>query len=157
MTKLALPVWENRISPVFDSCQQVRIMSMSGRTIDDHKDFWFGNRSVESRVSWLLEASIDVLLCGAITRQVEELLLRRGVVVVSFVAGDVDEVLNAFLAGDFPSHAFAMPGCCARHRHGCRRWNPDSTREGFGRTQWNGELSVSADAPKRQSRRRHRS
>lgn len=64
-----------------------------------------------SRISELLSCQADVLICGAISAQFEDGLTAAGVPVISFVCGEIGEVLAAYLNGELPSRVFAMPGC----------------------------------------------
>jgi hypothetical protein len=34
--------------------------------------------------------------------------------VIGFVAGEIDDVVEAFLAGTLPTPALSMPGCCGK-------------------------------------------
>jgi len=153
---LALPVWENRISPVFDSCRKIRVVSISEHGVDHDHCFWFVKESVEARVARFVEEQIDVVVCGAITRQTEELLVRRGIEVVAFVAGDADEVLKAFLAEGLSGRSFAMPGCRARRRCGHRRGAVTGGCAGVRPGRSGEAASVNVGVPEGRSPRRHR-
>lgn len=82
------------------------------------------------KASRLAELGAETLICGAVSRPLAELVASRGIRMVSFVAGRVEEVLSAFLNGLLPNPALAMPGCCRRRAgfgggrgggRGCRR------------------------------------
>jgi hypothetical protein len=57
------------------------------------------------------------------------MLAMRDVRVLPFIAGDVDEVIQAYITGELNRPRFAMPGCCGRRirfhggrgGRGCRR------------------------------------
>jgi predicted Fe-Mo cluster-binding NifX family protein len=57
-----------------------------------------------------------VLICGAISRPLEAMLLSAGVEVIPQTCGPVEEVLKAFMSGKLTEKAFLMPGCCGRRR-----------------------------------------
>jgi predicted Fe-Mo cluster-binding NifX family protein len=61
-----------------------------------------------------MELGVETLICGAISEPVHRELTVRGVKVLRFVAGEIDEVVQAFIAGTLPAPALSMPGCCAR-------------------------------------------
>jgi predicted Fe-Mo cluster-binding NifX family protein len=56
------------------------------------------------------------LVCGAVSAPVQDELDRRGIEVIGFVAGEVDDVLRALMTGRLPHPALAMPGCGRRRR-----------------------------------------
>ena len=69
----------------------------------------------------LFRSKIDVLICGAVSRRVEAELAGRGVIVYSFVSGDIDEVITGFINNCLAKPGFAMPGCQRGRR--CRIYN----------------------------------
>lgn len=128
--KLALTVWDDRISPVFDACREARILLVERGSVVAQEKMAFAADSPEARVNRLIDAGIGVLICGAISEPLQNTLLDRGVDVIGFVAGNAEEVMTAYLSGRLPNHGMAMPGCraqCRRHRRrrrrGCRATN----------------------------------
>jgi predicted Fe-Mo cluster-binding NifX family protein len=70
-----------------------------------------------SRAAILSRLSVHTLICGGISRELSASIEGRGVRVLAFVSGEVECVVEAFLAGTLNSGAFCMPGCgCGRHR-----------------------------------------
>jgi len=114
--KLALTTWNGRISPVFDVSRQVVVMeTKSGKIINRQKhDLELSEPSV--KVSRLTELGIDTLICGAVSRPLADMIVARGIKLVPFVAGETDQVAEAYLAGNLLNTVFAMPGCCVRQR-----------------------------------------
>ena len=56
----------------------------------------------------------QTLICGAVSRPLAALLAAKGVRVIPFTAGTVEDVLAAWLAESLPNPALSMPGCCGR-------------------------------------------
>lgn len=106
--------WDNRIAPVFDTARQLLIIETdSGRIINEIEELLPEALTVQKALR-LVELGIGILVCGAISRPVHELITAYGVEVIPFVAGDLREVIQAWLRGNLMRDAFAMPGC--------RRW-----------------------------------
>jgi predicted Fe-Mo cluster-binding NifX family protein len=117
--KTAFPFWQNRIAPVFDTARMLWLIeSNSGRRVGGEQ-LLLGEEQAIARVVRLVEAEIDNIVCGALSRQVHGLLQAYGIKVIPFVAGDLDEVVQAFLTGALAQGNFAMPGCRRGkgHRH----------------------------------------
>ncbi len=74
-------------------------------------------------VEWLQEQHVGTVVCGAISRPIQEQLSAAGIEVVPFVAGELREVVRAWFSGGLYGAAFTMPGCCGRRRmrRGCCR------------------------------------
>jgi len=109
--KVALTVWEGRISPVFDVFREALLLDVvDGRVVSRERSVAPESDPVR-KVRHLAELGVDVLVCGAISETVSRELTSKGVRVLGFVAGDVDDVVEAFVAGHLPSPEFVMPGC----------------------------------------------
>jgi predicted Fe-Mo cluster-binding NifX family protein len=122
---VAIPVWQGRVSPVFDVAGQLLVVEMDGSHENARRQEALPEESLERRVQRLQALRIETLICGAISRPLEVLLAAGGVEVISRICGAAEEVLQAFLSGELQDDQFAMPGCCGqrrrRHRGGCGR------------------------------------
>ncbi|MCU0255432.1 MAG: hypothetical protein MUF60_01700 [Vicinamibacterales bacterium] len=99
MSRLALPAWEGRISPVFDVARRFLLVDLEGRHEVRREIVHLTGLEPSVRASRLATHHVDVLICGAISLQVERVLDAGGVTVVSGICGDVELVLDAYLAG----------------------------------------------------------
>jgi len=68
----------------------------------------------------LAELGIGTLVCGAISRPLHDTVAAHGIRVIPFVAGDLREVIQAWLAGALDPDTFAMPGCSGTGRRRLR-------------------------------------
>ncbi len=114
--KTAFSVWEQRIAPVFDTARQIHLVESDGTRITAEKAHAISGEDVTQKVAWLAEQGVATLVCGAVSRIVQEHLTAGGIKVVPFVAGDLREAIQASFDGSLNGAAFAMPGCCGRRR-----------------------------------------
>ena len=122
---IAIPVWGDRVSPVFDAATTVRVVSVrDGREVE-RRDVPLSNPLIGARAARLLSLGADVLICGAISNPQALVVRGAGVRVVPWVSGDADEVLAAYLAGRRIEEQFALPGRGRRRR----RWRGGSDRQ----------------------------
>lgn len=112
--KTAITIWNGRVAPVFDVAHQCLILTGETRETVPIPQ---GNAAIKQM--FFTEQGIDLLICGAISREYEDALVASGVDVVSFIAGPVDRVLDAWNAGNLVQDQFSMPGCGCRRRQ-CR-------------------------------------
>ncbi len=120
--RVALATWNGRISPVFDVARQVLLLDIEeGRAIGRHEETLPGT-DPQSQAARLTALAPQTLICGAISQPMAAMLAAKGVRVIPFTAGTVEEVLAAWLAGSLPNPTLSMPGCCGRTRrcHGMR-------------------------------------
>lgn len=120
MARIALTVWQGRIAPLFDVAGTLLLAELSGDSVTERRETALpGNSGPLERVSFLTGHGVSVLICGAISRPVHRILADSGVEVISFVSGEVEEVLQAYLAGNLEGDDFCMPGCGGGMRRGC--------------------------------------
>ncbi len=111
MAKTAFASWDDRIAPVFDTAQQILILdSESGEIAKETREPLTQELPVQ-RTLRLVELGVETLVCGAISKPILGLVEAYGIRVIPFVAGDVREVIQAWLSGTLQHGAFAMPGC----------------------------------------------
>jgi predicted Fe-Mo cluster-binding NifX family protein len=119
--KIAIPIWNERISPVFDVARRLLLLTIENNEIVNREEKILGSMTME-RVQLLTDVSVNVLICGAISDSLAMQIRETGVNVILNICGSVEEIVNAFLTDRLDSECFMMPGCCQRRRrfHGCR-------------------------------------
>ncbi len=118
MKKVALTVWENRISPLFDCARTLLVVDIAdGAAIGRHFEP-FRYESPFSRAERLSNLRTDVLICGAVSDHFANIIENYGIRIIPFVTGSVDEVLDAYLTGGLFDSKFRMPGCNTRDNNG---------------------------------------
>lgn len=120
--KAAFAIWEDRIAPVFDVARHLRVVEAAAGKVVLESEAAFSNDQPLHKALLLTELGIRTLVCGAISRPMQDMLVAYGIEVVPFISGEVDEVLQAWLAKELNQDRYAMPGCCGRgRRQGARR------------------------------------
>lgn len=115
-TKIAFATLDKRIAPVFDTARQIHVIEAKfGQIVRESREPLADNLPVQKALR-LAELDIETLVCGAISRPLHALVTAYGIRVISFVAGDLHDVVRAWLSGRVDWNAFAMPGCCGRGR-----------------------------------------
>ena len=109
--RVAMAVWNGRVSPVFDVAQHLAVYEVGEGAAGEPASAALTSADPAARAAEVAGLGIDALICGAVSRPLASMLLARGVEVIPFIAGDTDEVLQAFLAGQLPNPRLCMPGC----------------------------------------------
>jgi len=118
--KAAFTTWRDRIAPVFDVAREIVLVEADSNTQVTSSLMSLPEGAVETKVKRLCDQGVNVLVCGAMSRCAHELVCAEKIDVFSFMAGDTDSVIQAWLEGCLEQKAFAMPGCeQGRQRH-CR-------------------------------------
>ena len=114
--RVAIPVWQSRVSPVFDSAGRLLIFDIKNGHETSRAHRPINGLSLQGRVKRLVELDVDVLLCGAISRPLADMITASGIKVIPWVTGEVDEVFGWYMSGKPLDTRFLMPGCGGRRR-----------------------------------------
>lgn len=115
-TVAAISVWNGRIAPVFDVGRRLLVLEIHDKRILNRTEIDLGRASPAERVQRLVQLRVQVLVCGAVSRPLLTLLRENAIRVHPFIAGDVNEVIDALLRGNLDAPPFCMPGCARRRR-----------------------------------------
>lgn len=121
--RVAIPVWEDRISPVFDAARTFLVADIEDGRVAGRRLLLCGASRQGEVVRLLLEAEVQVVICGAISREPARLIEERGIRLIPFIAGMAEHVLNRYVCG-YSITTYQMPGCCGNGRRRtsrCRR------------------------------------
>ena len=121
--KVAIPYWNNRISPVLDTAENFKMVDVEkGKPVKD-EFINLGEKSLSDKAEYFKKRHISIILCGAVSEYFHNLILARGIKVVPWLTGDIESVLEAFICNNPFEPGFIMPGCkgCRRRRHRRRR------------------------------------
>jgi predicted Fe-Mo cluster-binding NifX family protein len=104
--KVAVPVWNGRVSPVFDVAEHFCVLDVHDGVIKARSDQDIHN---DSRVVTLWKLGVDVVICGAVSNQLEAALWVAGIEVIPEICGPVDMVIHAFFRGELAEGDYFSP------------------------------------------------
>lgn len=119
--KTAFAIWEDRIAPVFDTTRQLRLVESDGTAVTGESLESLAPDEPHRIAGRLAELGVGILVCGAISRPLHQLIASQGIEVVPFVTGETGAVVRAWLGNALDGDRFAMPGCCGQGRRGMLR------------------------------------
>jgi len=108
--KVAVTIWENRISPVADSAGEVLVLDIEGQKVQELHRERFKNDSLFYRAKKLVDLGVKTFICGAISNFYGGLVEGYGIRLIPFVHGQLDDVLDAFMHKSLPNPEFVMRG-----------------------------------------------
>jgi len=108
--KIAIPVWQNHVSPLFDSSALLMVAETNNRGIQKQDIINVESLSLFQRINLLEKLEIDLFVCGGITRPILDNICNKNIKVVPFVCGDIKKLLMAIINGKDVKKEFAMPG-----------------------------------------------
>jgi predicted Fe-Mo cluster-binding NifX family protein len=108
--KLALAVFEDRISVIFDNSKQLQIVLIKDNLLKNRKEVYFNTLCIVKMIEMLKEESVEIIICGAISEYMQNIIERNGIKVIPWISGSVQNVLDAWMNGTLEK--LVMPGCC---------------------------------------------
>ena len=125
--KIAIPVYGDYVSNVFDFAHRLLLVDIENGKEMSQSEVALESQLLSQRASQLKNLGVDVLVCGAISRLLANMVIASGIEVLPYVTGHVDNVLQAYMTGQLVRPEFRMPGCWpgarrgfGRRRQGCR-------------------------------------
>lgn len=112
---MAVSTWNGRISPVFDVSRRMVVLEIDQGTIQRKQEESL-DEDPGRKIEQISRDGIQVLICGAISQSIADLLVVRGVRIIPFITGAVEEVIQAYLSDQLHRPRFVMAGCCGHHR-----------------------------------------
>lgn len=109
---LAVPEFKGRVAPTFDFCRHLTFWRADGQGASWASDQWISKRGLDDRVLILLSRRVEVLLCGTIGRDLEQLLRLRGIQVRPHFSGPVAQAVSTFATNAFSSKLHSVSARC---------------------------------------------
>jgi predicted Fe-Mo cluster-binding NifX family protein len=126
LMKIAVPIWEGRVSTTFDFARRALVVDADGTREVGRHEASLPDEAPPRRAGRLRALGVEAVLCGAVSRPLALAVRQAGIELIPFVAGPVDAVLEAYLGGRLADTRFLQPGCVPgarrrwRRRGGCR-------------------------------------
>ena len=117
--RVLVPISRGRISPLLEVARSFLLVNVQGGRETGRRKVSIGETGFVPRSKRIAQLDTNVLICGAVSRPLEEALASKAVKVIPNTCGAVDEVLEAFRLGQLTDREFLMPGC-SRQGHQVR-------------------------------------
>jgi len=109
--RIAIPIWEDKVSPVFDTASRLLIVEIENRKEASRFVTYLDQQDLPQKCSRIRGMEVDFLICGAISRSFSSMLKASGINIIPWISGHTEDVLEAYLQGTLSHPNFLMPGC----------------------------------------------
>ena len=113
---LAIPVFRARVSPVLDWCSKIMIFSEKGTDLESHRQVDVTEKNVLRLMQNLREQGIETLICGALSPETLDYGESIGMKIIHGIAGEIEEVLQAYRERKLDQPKYWLPGCRGQRR-----------------------------------------
>ena len=121
--RVAIPLWQGRVSPVFDEASRILLVDISNRQEQRRSEESLIVQNPFERAKLLPSLGVDLLICGMISQTQQTALASAGVRIIPHICGSMEDVITAFLDGRIENGELRMPGCGTPKRLRNRRYN----------------------------------
>ena len=113
--RIAISIWEDKISPVLDTASKLLIVDNNNQKEFSRFEANLLEQEMSQRCSFIQGLDLDVLICGAVSRQFREMLKACGIKIIFGISGPAEDVLDAYLQGALLHSGYFMPGSKRNH------------------------------------------
>ncbi|MBN2401821.1 MAG: hypothetical protein JXN64_05430 [Spirochaetes bacterium] len=119
---VAVPVYQERVSPLLDVAKKFAVYEILEGEIKQKIIADIHPEDETQRIDKLKEIGVSVIIGGAVSSFVSELIREKGLRLISWISGPADNVIDQYLKGGLKSLRNGGPGGCGRKKRqrGCR-------------------------------------
>jgi predicted Fe-Mo cluster-binding NifX family protein len=114
--RVAIPLWQGRVSPVFDEASRILLVDFSDKQEQHRQEESLMALNPFERAQLLPKLGVDLLICGMVSQTQQTALASAGIRIIPHICGPIEEVIAAFIDGRIESGALLMPGCGGHKR-----------------------------------------
>lgn len=111
--KIAVTTQGNQVFQHFGKCPTFTVFTVENSKIQNKKRLDAQGNGHAALGGFLKESGVDVLVCGGIGGGAKNMLSAAGIQLISGVEGDIDDAVNAYLAGNLSDQG----GSCNHEEH----------------------------------------
>lgn len=111
--KIAIPNFGPRVSPRYDCATSLLLYTVEGAKVVGREEIALHPSAPWQRVDQLRDLGVQAVICGGIDGHSAGILKAHQIRVVSWVAGEAEGALRAFLRGDLRPGSLGL-GCGRR-------------------------------------------
>lgn len=95
--KIAIPVFQTKISPRFDSTQDFILLQIEQSNVMKREKLPTKGWPLSAKINQLVDLGVDTLICGGIDLESMQQLKYKGIKVYSWITGEVEDAVTRFL------------------------------------------------------------
>jgi predicted Fe-Mo cluster-binding NifX family protein len=85
--RVAIPLWQGRVSPVFDEASRILLVDISDKEEQHRQEEFLIARNPFERAQLLPRLGVDLLICGMISQTQQTALVSAGIQIIPHICG----------------------------------------------------------------------
>jgi predicted Fe-Mo cluster-binding NifX family protein len=121
---IAIPIMRGRVAPVLNWCSRIIIFPVNPDG-GSRQELWTPELGASERLQLLKERGVQTLICGALSQDLQNWATNLGLQIIPGVAGDIEQVVEAYRQNRLDQPQFWLPGCRGPRRYRQGLWNQE--------------------------------
>jgi predicted Fe-Mo cluster-binding NifX family protein len=110
MERVGIPVFESRVSPVLDSCNRLLVVDIDEGHEVNRVEISLEKINITERIEIFTRWGIRKIICAGVSDIMCRYLAAKRIMLISGIAGKLEDILNAYLCNKLDDVCFSMPG-----------------------------------------------
>jgi predicted Fe-Mo cluster-binding NifX family protein len=110
MERIAVPIFQSRVSPVLDSCNDLMLVDLSEAGAVRRANVSLRKLSLGERAATMSRQGVEKIICAAVSDLMMACIVSRGIQVISGLSGEVEQIIAAYQRNQLDQDCFRMPG-----------------------------------------------
>ena len=110
MERIAIPVFESRVSPVLDSCTRMMMVDIDDSGELCRSEIVLEKLSLVERLDLLSRWGIERIICAGVSDTMCKYIASKNIELISGIAGEIEKIINAYICNRLNNDCFLMPG-----------------------------------------------
>jgi predicted Fe-Mo cluster-binding NifX family protein len=110
LERVAIPVFESRVSPVLDSCRRIVVVDIEGGCEIRRQEIVLKKMSIHERLEVIARWGIKKIICAGVSDIMCKFLASKNVAIISGIAGELEKIIDAYICNRLDEPCFLMPG-----------------------------------------------
>jgi predicted Fe-Mo cluster-binding NifX family protein len=110
MERVAIPVFESRVSPVLDSCQRMVVVDIERGCEIRRQELSLEKMPIHERIEVMARWGIRKVICAGVSDIMCRFLAGKNIALVSGIAGELEKIIDAYICNRLDDACYIMPG-----------------------------------------------
>jgi predicted Fe-Mo cluster-binding NifX family protein len=110
MERIAIPIFQSRISPVLDTCNDLALVDLSEAGVVQRATVSLKTLTPGERAAVMSRQGVEKIICAGVSGLMIACIVSCGMNVISGISGEVEQVIAAYQQDQLDQDRFRMPG-----------------------------------------------
>ena len=110
MERIAVPIFQSRVSPVLDSSNELMLVDLSEEGAVRRTNVSLRKLNLGERAATMSRQGVEKIICAAVSDLMMACIVSRGMRIISGLSGEVEKIIVAYQQDRLDQDCFRMPG-----------------------------------------------